>query len=210
MSIHLGIIPDGNRRWCKHNNKTELEYIHTIQNMIKNIFENNDKYPILKLISEISIYVLSKDNVIKRDHKTINLIEKIIDFLCIILSTNEYYIKINIIGDMTILPSTIQEKLEVLTNISLFELKKQFTINLAIGYDPVKDTKKYLKEGYETRNQIDMVLRSGGEKRSSGFFPLQTLYSEWIYLDTLWPDITITHIHDSILEFQSRRRNFGK
>jgi undecaprenyl diphosphate synthase len=210
MSIHLGIIPDGNRRWCKNNNKTELEYIIIIQNMIKNIFENNDKYPIFKLISELSIYVLSKDNIIKRDIKTIDMIGKIIDFLCIILSTNENNIKINIIGDMTILPITIQERLEVLTNISLFKLEKQFLINLAIGYDPVKDTKKYLKEGTESRTQIDMVVRSGGEKRSSGFFPLQTLYSEWIYLDTLWPDITIKHIYESILEFQSRQRNFGK
>jgi undecaprenyl diphosphate synthase len=210
MSIHLGIIPDGNRRWCKNNNKTELEYINAMQNMIKSIFNNNDMYPTLKLISEISIYVLSKDNIIKRNHKTIDLVGKIIDFLSIFLSTNEYNIKINIIGDMTILPITIQEKLEILTNISLFKLEKQFPINLAIGYDPIKDTKIYLKEGIDSRTQIDMVVRSGREKRSSGFFPLQTLYSEWIYLDTLWPDITMKDIHESILEFQSRKRNFGK
>jgi undecaprenyl pyrophosphate synthase len=209
MSIHLGIIPDGNRRWCKNNNKTELEYIDTIQNMIKSIFNNND-YPTFKLISELSIYVLSKDNIIKRDQNIIKLIETIIDFISILLSTNENNIKINIIGDMTILPITIQERLEVLTNISLFKLGKQFPINLAIGYDPIKDSKKYLEEGTYSRNQIDLVVRSGGELRSSGFFPLQTLYSEWVYLDKMWPDITMKDIHESILKFQKRKRNFGK
>jgi undecaprenyl pyrophosphate synthase len=209
MYIHLGIIPDGNRRWCKNNNKTELEYIDTIQNMIKSIFNNND-YPTFKLISELSIYVLSKDNIIKRDQNIIKLIETIIDFISILLSTNENNIKINIIGDMTILPITIQERLEVLTNISLFKLGKQFPINLAIGYDPIKDSKKYLEEGTYSRNQIDLVVRSGGELRSSGFFPLQTLYSEWVYLDKMWPDITMKDIHESILKFQKRKRNFGK
>jgi undecaprenyl diphosphate synthase len=61
-----------------------------------------------------------------------------------------------------------------------------------------------------SRTQIDLVIRSGGQLRSSGFFPLQTLYSEWIYLDELWPDMTQEHINQAINLFLTRKRNFGK
>ena len=215
MSIHLGIIPDGNRRWCKKNNKTQLEYASMIQNMIRNLFdeykdkiENDIPYPTFKLVSELSIYILSKDNILKRDHSTIQLIEKTMDLVCTLMSTPlcQDRIKINIMGDPTLLPLVIQEQIQKCVALS----NGSFQINLAIGYDPIEDTKLYLENGFESRNQIDLVIRSGGQLRSSGFFPLQILYSEWVYLDDLWPDITREHIHQSILEFNNRQRNFGK
>ena len=213
MSIHLGIIPDGNRRWCKKNNKTELEYASMIQNMIKNVCEENKDqpqypYPTFKWISELSIYVLSKDNIVKRDKSTIDLIEKTMDLICQLLSLPNYkdYFKINIIGDITLLPSVVQEQINTCVRLST----GSFPVHLAIGYDPVEDSKLYLEKGFESRNQIDLVIRSGGQLRSSGFFPLQTLYSEWVYINDLWPDMTREHIHESLLEFKNRQRNFGK
>lgn len=216
MSIHLGIIPDGNRRWCKKNNKTNLEYAIMIQNIIKNLCEESNEvdtnftipYPTFKLISEISIYLLSKDNLVKRDKYTKDIIEKILDLVCIVTSMPTYntYFKFNVIGNTSLLPLHIQEQIQkcvVLAN-------GDFQINLAIGYDPVEDSTLYLEQGFESRNQIDLVIRTGGQLRSSGFFPLQTLYSEWVYLDKLWPDITREDINLSILEFNTRQRNFGK
>ena len=81
--IHIGIIPDGNRRWCKENNYP-LSYLKThwvskiffkeFENLY-NIFQNkdNDKYKILSQINEVSLYVLSLDNIIQRGNNSKNI-----------------------------------------------------------------------------------------------------------------------------------------
>jgi undecaprenyl diphosphate synthase len=85
-----------------------------------------------------------------------------------------------------------------------------FTVNLKICYDPHEDIKHFVKGKRSRKFQIDSVFRSGREKRSSGFFLCQTLYSEWIYSDKLWPDVNIGDMSDSINLFGKRQRRFGK
>ena len=62
------------------------------------------------------------------------------------------------------------------------------------------------------RNQsnIDIVFRSGGEMRLSGFFPTKVLYSELYFCNKLWPDIKLDDIKDCLLEYYRRNRRFGK
>ena len=218
MPLHLGIIPDGNRRWCKLNDKTQMEYSIIIRNMVQNVFDeyNNNKdredyalqYPEFKKITEISVYILSKDNVTKRDKTVVDLIEKTMDLICTLMCTPDFQdtVKLDIIGDPTLLPLKVQEQIQKCVALS----SGTFPIHLAVGYDPIEDSALYLSQGVETRTQIDLVVRSGGQLRSSGFFPLQILYAEWVYFDDLWPDMTREHIHDAIIEFQNRHRNFGK
>ena len=110
------------------------------------------------------------------------------------------------LGDITLLPKKIQEQIELCISLS----KGPYKVHLAIGYDPIADSELYLKQGLSTRTPIDLVVRSGGQLRSSGFFPLQTIYSEWVYYDTLWPDMTQELMHDALIQFKSRQRNFGK
>lgn len=213
--IHVGIIPDGNRRWCKKNNKNRFEYAGMVQNMIMNLYnEYKDKsredfpYPTFNMVKEISIYVLSKDNVTKRNDDTMDLIEKTMDLICTLIriKENQDRVHINVMGDITLLPHVIQEQINLCVSLA----HGPFPINLAIGYDPIEDSRLYLEKGIESRRPIDLVVRSGGQLRSSGFFPLQTLYSEWVYYADLWPDMTQEHIHDALTQFMTRQRNFGK
>lgn len=217
QSIHLGIIPDGNRRWCKKNKKNNLEYASMIQNMIENLFaecenklESNIEitYPNFQMITELSIYILSKDNIQKRNNDTIELIKKVIEliYITMLIPTNQNKIKIDILGDITLLPLIIQEQIQKCITLS----RGNFPVHLAIGYDPIEDSKQYLNDGITSRNQIDLVIRTGGQLRSSGFFPLQILYSEWIYMNELFPEITRDHINQCIEQFLKRQRNFGK
>jgi undecaprenyl diphosphate synthase len=208
--IHIGIIPDGNRRWCKKNNKDQFEYATMARNMIKNVLDDilhKNIFDTCLLVSEISIYLLSKDNLGRTD-STLDLIEKTIDFCKTLFSIQKYgeMCSLSIYGDVSLLPHIIQTQLAECKSYA----KGTFPINIAIAYDPFEDSVLYLQHGLHTRRQIDLVIRSGGQLRSSGFFPLQTLYSEWVYLDELWPDMTQEHIHYSILEFLHRKRNFGK
>ena len=62
-----------------------------------------------------------------------------------------------------------------------------------------------------TRNQPDpdFILRPSGEKRISNFLLWQCAYSEFVYMDVLWPDFTRKDLDEAILEFNKRNRRFG-
>ena len=55
----------------------------------------------------------------------------------------------------------------------------------------------------------DLVIRTGGQKRTSNFLPWQSIYSEYIFLDTFWPDFKETDFMAAIEEFYKRERRFG-
>ncbi|MEG1808336.1 MAG: polyprenyl diphosphate synthase, partial [Oscillospiraceae bacterium] len=56
---------------------------------------------------------------------------------------------------------------------------------------------------------VDMILRPSGEKRISNFLLWQCAYSEFVYLDTLWPDFTTEMLDAAIAEYATRKRRFG-
>jgi len=213
--IHLGIIPDGNRRFLKKiSNKNlitiwEDNFKRLINEFIK---EKDNKYENLKKINEISIYVCSIDN-LKRDDNTRENVFTVLKSILILIK-NELFIKdlvnINFIGDIHLLPKDLQK----LIKESKQKLKgDRLKINLAIAYDYNKDIQnfKIINSNYR-RNQsnIDLVFRSGGEKRLSGFFPTKTIYSELFFNDKLWPEITLKDLDLVLDEFSQRNRRFGK
>ena len=211
--IHLGIIPDGNRRWCKKNDKTLENYAKMIEEILLGLYrshkdERDIQYDSFFLIGELSVYVLSKDNLLKRDDGTLKFIEMAMDIVCSLMRIESIStrVKLDVIGDVSLLPPVMRQQVEFCTRMAT----GWFPIHLALGYDPVEDSRRLLTAGMQTRTPIDMVLRSGGEKRASGFFPLQTLYSEWVYYDELWPDMTAMKFNESLIEFVKRKRNFGK
>jgi undecaprenyl diphosphate synthase len=55
----------------------------------------------------------------------------------------------------------------------------------------------------------DLVIRTSGEQRLSNFLLWQTAYSEFVFMDTLWPDFTELHLADAIRQYQARDRRFG-
>ena len=88
---------------------------------------------------------------------------------------------------------------------------KTVRLNVALGYDPVEDARRYLLAGdVVDRTQMDLVLRTSGEMRTSGFFPMQTLYSEWFFVEKLFPDLTADDLDGAIRRFRARNRRFGK
>lgn len=230
--IHLGIIPDGNRRWCKKNNSNYNCLVeHWLNNMliknIKSFINLGEKYKEILEISNISFYVSSIDNIYRED-KTHELGFELIRKLYKLFNCTEEYaetfeeyerlklkdivkdIKINVIGDVELLPIDIQNIINEAQNIFT---GCKYSINFAIAYDYNKesftqnnDNKKYIRN----QSNIDLVFRSGGEKRLSGFFPTKTIYSELYFIDKFFPDITLDDINNSIIEYKKRNRRYGK
>jgi undecaprenyl diphosphate synthase len=60
------------------------------------------------------------------------------------------------------------------------------------------------------QSNIDILFRSGGEKRISGFFPTKVLYSELFFEKKLWPEITLDDLNRIVKLFKKRERRFGK
>ena len=64
-------------------------------------------------------------------------------------------------------------------------------------------------EGLPELPDVDLLIRTGGEKRLSNFLLWQTAYAEFIFSDTLWPDYSVEEFKKDVLEFESRNRRFG-
>jgi undecaprenyl diphosphate synthase len=102
-------------------------------------------------------------------------------------------------------------------------------LNLAINYggrdEIIRGIKKIIKSGASEDQiteefisksldmpqspDVDLLIRTGGEKRLSNFLLWHIPYAEQIYIDTLWPDYTVSQFYDNIEEYQHRSRRFG-
>lgn len=214
--IHLGIIPDGNRRFLKKiSNKNIIKiWEDNFKFIIKEFMKKKDnKFENLKKISELSIYVCSIDNLNRNDDTKENIFGVLKSVLTLlkdqIIMRNT--ININVIGDTNLLSKDLQNLIkECKIKLKGTNLK----INLAIAYDYIKDMQNYkfnMNDNYKReQTNIDLVYRSGGEKRLSGFFPTKTIYSELFFVDKLWPEINLNDIELVLEEFNKRNRRFGK
>ena len=77
--------------------------------------------------------------------------------------------------------------------------------------DPDTITESMLSDMLDTSGQPDpdMIIRPSGEKRTSNFLPWQSTYSEFIFMNILWPDFKPADLDQAILEYLQRSRRFG-
>lgn len=77
--------------------------------------------------------------------------------------------------------------------------------------DPARITRELVASHLATAGipDPDLVIRTSGEKRLSNFLLWQTAYSEFVFLDTLWPDFSELHLTEAIRQYQARDRRFG-
>ncbi|WP_062464258.1 isoprenyl transferase [Demequina soli] len=89
---------------------------------------------------------------------------------------------------------------------------KAIALKVAAGeLDPSKVTEKTLAAHLDEPDMpdVDLFWRSSGEQRSSNFLPWQAAYAEYVFSDTLWPDVDRTHLWAAIEEYARRNRRFG-
>ena len=218
--MHIGIIPDGNRRWVKENNKTANDLLNRWKEMLlsrltnkvvnfTNVEAEGVEHPEVwehaKKITEVSAYVVSKDNLRRKDY-SLDLIYKFISFIADLDVILDF--RINIYGELNLLPTEVQDNINKI--IAKTNSDSTYKLNLAVAYDPITDIKNFAIDENRSQSQIDMVVRSGREYRSSGFFPCNTLYSEWHYTDKLWPDMNRNDFIKAMEYYNSKQRRFGK
>ncbi len=229
--IHVGIIPDGSRRWAKRNgikNYDGAQSGEAVDKILTHIYTKCSN------VDEVSIWALSTENV-GRDAKSRKLVYNLIlsklgDIFDNPLIVNT--VKVNIVGSaLKDVPKSIRNAAENVVKKSSSGKKKKKTLNICIGYggkqeilDAVMASSRWLRknpaiakihenvfENFLTvPRPLDMVIRTGGEKRLSGFMLYQIEYAELFFTDTLWPDFTVKEFDRIMEEFRKRERRFGK
>ena len=226
---HLAIIMDGNGRWAKNKGKNRL-FGHT--KGVKAVQEVVEECAVLK-IKYLTLYAFSTENW-NRPEEEIGVLMKLL--LSSLKSEFEKLlknrIKLNVIGNTDQLPMSVQKELDYV--IKQTENNSEMTLTLALSYggreeiesaikqlavkvknniiSPEKIDQSIINEHLYTRNlpDVDLLIRTSGEKRISNFLLWQIAYAELYFSKVLWPDFRKKHLHKAIINYQKRERRFGK
>lgn len=207
-NITIGFIMDGNRRWAIKNKTTlEIAYQKGSETFINSIIICL-KYK----ISIIVFYALSHDNFKNRSQKELNIIYHI---GILELNKNKLFfiknkIKIIFIGEKKILEQSILNNINIIENETNIN-NNIMTIFILLIYDPYKDV---FNNGHNllyssSIPNIDLIIRSGGHNRLSGFLPIQSINANIICIKELWPEISQEVLY-KILKNYKKNQNYGK
>lgn len=213
---HIAIIPDGNRRWARqrglpdwHGHK--VGFLNTLPKLIFHLDAAG--------IREVTVWMFSTENWERSNQEIVSLMSIFSEFLDIL--TNEkrvslQHFKFNQIGRRDRLPTEILNKLDKLCNTPVED--KNCLLNLAIDYGGVdavaRAVSRLIDEEVERidtevlRNALgnqgalhsdpDLVIRTSGEMRLSGFMPIEASYSELYFCDAYFPDFFNTTFRPGI------------
>jgi undecaprenyl diphosphate synthase len=222
---HVALIPDGNRRWSRENKlKTFNGYEVGIKKFI-------DFSVWLKGfgVKTLTVWALSIDNISSRNGAELSalygLYIKAANDPDILEKLDANRSRVNIIGNLSLLPAGVRAALRKVEKRT--KGYGDFTINLLIAYGGrydlsvavkrITQTGMPLDEGTIQRNLLtssipdaDMIIRTSGEQRLSGFLPWQSAYSELYFSKKYWPDFQKQDLDRAMRDFSSRSRRFGR
>ena len=214
---HVAFIMDGNGRWGKKRKKGRnfghLKGVETVKKIVTSSLKLKIPY--------ITFYVFSSENW-NRPKNEISYLFKLINnyFLREIINVVSQGIKINIIGEISKLPSNVKKILR--DTIKKTKKNNKIVVNLAINYgskneiiNAFKKTKKINLKNFEknlyTKNIPDpeILIRTGGHYRLSNFMLWQLAYAELFFVKKLWPDFNAKDLNNIIKKYKKTKRNFG-
>ncbi|NPA38239.1 MAG: di-trans,poly-cis-decaprenylcistransferase [Candidatus Nanohaloarchaeota archaeon] len=221
MSLHVGIIPDGNRRWAK---QQLLNPLKGHEEGVKKIFLTMEWFLKREDISELSIFLLSTENYVKRSKKEIDHLEKIgLHFLEVLVEKYKGKIVLNVAGIKDNVKQDLKQKIDYAVSSMQTGSKK---LNLLLNYGGrreiieavnslLQENERKVDESIFKRklwvsSDVDIVIRTGKEYRISNFLIFQSAYAEFFFLDMYWPEITEQTLNQVMEDFYARERRFGK
>ena len=228
MPKHIAIIMDGNRRWAREKGldikQGHKEGAKTLEKIVRYANKIGLQY--------ITVYAFSTENW-KRTKEEVGalmlLLQTYLDDYSKRADTEN--IRVKILGDISALSEGMQKSI-----IKCMERTKDntgVTFNIALNYggrdEIVKATRKIAEKVKSNELQIediteetisnalytegqpdpDLLIRTSGELRTSGFLPWQIVYSEFLFLDKNWPDFNESDLDYAIEVYQNRNRKFG-
>lgn len=217
---HVGVIMDGNRRWAKAAGLAGASAGHRAgADHLADLL----RWLTARAIRHASVYVLSADNIRKRDGDEVAYLFHLLETLvpARVRETGEW--QLHVAGDLDLLPTSCAVALR---DAMRDTADRRSHLTLAIGYDPKQDlvdaVRDLLRDGAVHDGEaliaaigsrlpggpikdIDLVIRTSGERRISGFFPWQSEHAEIVFSDKMWPAFDEGDLDAALAEYGRRR-----
>jgi tritrans,polycis-undecaprenyl-diphosphate synthase [geranylgeranyl-diphosphate specific] len=163
-------------------------------------------------------------------NRLMDLMEGELNRLAVDPRVHERKVRIRVIGKTDMLPLRVQQAVEKVETAT--QDYQNFIVNFCIAYggkeeildavkkivkkvaDKMLDAGEVTEEVFESqlllRSTPDLIIRTGGEHRTSNFLPWQSSYSEWFFVQKLLPEFERADFQDIITQYSNRERRFGK
>lgn len=229
---HIGVILDGNRRFAK---KLMLKPWMGHEWGAKKVTQFLDWCRELG-VEEVTCYAFSVQNfnrpkeefdylmgVFKKEFADLSTTEKLAEL-------RKNGVRVNFIGRLEMFPQGVQDGMRKLMGAT--KGNAPYSVNFAMAYggreeviDAVKKLGEDIKAGTVDVSKLNeemfskylylnsdpaLIIRTGGEKRTSNFLPWQGIYSEWFFVEKTWPELEKADLVQVLKEFSERERRFGK
>jgi short-chain Z-isoprenyl diphosphate synthase len=228
---HVGVVLDGNRRWAREAGFTDVNDGHRagarrVTELVSWCREAG--------VEIVTLWLLSTDNVLRPDSELKPLLKIITDVVEDLAQPDRRWL-VRIIGALDVLPAETAEKLVAAARRT--EGKTGMEINIAVGYGGRREiadaVRKLLQQHAEAGTSIeelaevldvdhiaehlytsgqpdpDLVIRTSGEQRLSGFLLWQSAHSEFWFCEAYWPEFRRTDFLRALRDYAIRHRRFG-
>lgn len=219
----IGIIIDGNRRWAKERGQNpwdgHREGITRVRDTIEWSLERGH-------ITDLFFYTLSTENWKRDPREIVHLLELIREFFRTDLTqVIEKGVRVRIAGERERFPEDIQKIFADAEARSAHNTKLVLWFGLSYGgrAELMAGVNQAIKNGKPLEEDTfgkllwtadlpdpDIIIRTGGEKRLSGFLTWASVYSELFFVDTYWPAFTREELFSILDAFEGRERRMGK
>ena len=221
---HVGIVLDGNRRWAKEQGLPTLDGHRQGAEVFKRVclasFDKGVKY--------LSAFIFSTENWQRTEDEVSYLMKLVIKAVEKYLDEfNKRNIKIQVIGRRNDLPNSVLRSIEKTEEKT--ENNTGGVLVLCFNYggqqEIVDATKKIIDENIPSEEltdelfeqylyapgvpAVDLLIRTSGEERTSGFMLWRAAYAEMLFIEKYWPDFSIEDLDSSLKEYAARQRRFG-
>ena len=230
---HVAIICDGNRRWAREAGFEDVSHGHRVgAARIADMLSWCDELG----IGAVTIYLLSTEN-LARPSEELDALMEIVPDIVDEISAPERGWRVRLVGNIDQLPAVAAQRLKTAADRTVRH-DDRLNVNVAVGYggrqeivDAVRDllaehiakgesdddlveavTVDAIDRNLYTKGQPDpdLVIRTSGEQRLSGFLLWQSAYSEIWFTDAYWPEFRRVDFLRALRDFGARNRRFGR
>lgn len=224
---HIAIIMDGNGRWARNQGLDRTEGHKEGVSAVRRLIEAGSKIG----LKYATLYTFSTENW----NRPVEEVDALMDLMvqAVVRETPDLIrnnVKLRTIGNLSRLPARTRKALEdcmeqtskstgltailALSYSSRWEILEAVKrIGEAYRSKELSDVTEEIFSNYLTTRSIpdpDLLIRTGGEKRVSNFLLWQMAYTEFYFMDLLWPDFCDETLYEAIVYYQGRERRFGK
>lgn len=225
--LHIGIIPDGNRRWSHKHGMPYVSGVRTTLNTLKTIAHDQNENDRTQgpssspwnRIGSVTVFIASTLNLLHRSQKDIHACIRYLRDTWIELKTKASAeqlrsVYVAWVGDASIgsrwgLDGLIRD---IETHTAEDKEEARLCVYLLIDYDPFIKAHNQCRARGKWVDQpfLDLVIRTGNDHRLSGFAPTKAAYAELFFLDKYAPDLTQWDIDACVKEYDRRRKPYGR